>query len=158
MIESLQDVSENIKECSMCFALDTHSPCKICTNSTRDREILCVVADVIDMWAIERTGSFNGVYHVLGGILSAVSGYNPSVLKFDQLFDRVRGGAFKEIIIALNPTIDGQTTVIYLTNELKKYPAKITTLANGIPIGGELDYVDNGTIKMAFSKRWEIAS
>lgn len=157
MIVGLQDLKDNIKECPECFALDAKAPCSICCDNFRDQDVLCIVGDIIDMWAIERTKSYRGVYHILGGVLSAMSGYNPQRLTFDQLFLRVEKSAFKEIIIALNPTIDGQTTMVYLMNELKKYPIKITTLAHGIPIGGELDYVDNGTIAMAFSKRWEAA-
>jgi recombination protein RecR len=157
LIYGLQDVANNIQECQRCFAWDTKSPCKTCTDQGRDPHVLCVVGDIIDMWAIERTKSFRGMYHILGGVLSAAAGYNPRNLTFEELFARVAREPLNEIIIALNPTIDGQTTMVYLLNELKKYPLKITTLAHGIPLGGELDYVDNGTIAMAFSKRWEAA-
>ena len=157
MIDSLSHMAQNIQQCQHCYGWDTKSPCQICSDPYRDRETLCVVADIIDMWAIERTKSFKGIYHILGGVLSAMGGYSPRYLKFDQLFERFSDEKFHEVIIALNPTIDGQTTMVYLMNELKQYPVKITTLAHGIPIGGELDYVDNGTIALAFSKRWEAA-
>ena len=157
MIEALESMAHNVQQCPRCYGWDIASPCPICSDLSRDRDTLCVVADIIDMWAIERTKSFKGLYHILGGVLSAMGGYSLRSLKIEELFTRLHSETFKEVIIALNPTIDGQTTMVYLMNELKKYPIKITTLAHGIPIGGELDYVDNGTIALAFSKRWEAA-
>lgn len=156
LVNSLQNLQANIRECEYCFAFDSKSPCVICTNPERDHTILCIVGDIIDMWAIEKARHYIGVYHVLGGVLSATCGYSPKKLTFDQLFERIKKTKFKEIIIALNPTVDGQTTMAYLMHELKSYPIKVTTLAHGIPLGGELDYIDNGTIGMAFLNRSEV--
>ena len=157
LIQSLQNMAHHIQECQKCFSWNTSSPCHLCNETGRDPYTLCVVGDMIDMWAIERTKAFKGHYHVLGGLLSATAGYNPRNLRFEELFNRVARDPLNEIIIALNPTVDGQTTMAYLMQELKKHPVKITSLAHGIPLGGELDYVDHGTISMAFSKRWEAA-
>lgn len=156
LITALQDVAENIKKCSVCGNYDTEDPCAICADSSRDEELLCVVHDVSDLWAMERSGLYKGKYHVLGGILSAIDGITPEDLNIESLFSRLSNGTIKEVILALPATIDGQITTHYLLSRLKNYPLKITTLAQGLPLGAELDYMDDGTIQLALSARKEI--
>ncbi|MBP5353491.1 MAG: recombination protein RecR [Alphaproteobacteria bacterium] len=156
LIEALQDVADNIKKCPICGNYDTDEPCSICRDQTRDGDVLCVVQDVADLWAMERVGLYRGQYHVLGGVLSALEGVTPEDLNVEALLKRVASGAIKEIILALPATIDGQITVHYLLSRLKEYPLKITTLAQGIPVGAELDYMDDGTIQLALSARKEL--
>lgn len=156
LIAALQDVVDNIKTCPLCGNYDTETPCAICSDKARDMEVICVVQDVADLWAMERVGFYRGQYHVLGGILSALDGVTPEDLNIDSLFSRLNSGMFKEIILALPATIDGQITAHYLFSRLKEYPLKITTLAQGIPMGAELDYMDEGTIQLALSARKEL--
>lgn len=156
LIVALEDVAENIKKCPICGNYDTNEPCSICTDTTRDPEILCVIQDVADLWAMERVGSYHGQYHVLGGILSAIEGVKPEDLNIEGLLNRVQKGNIKEVILALPATIDGQITAHYLLSRLQNFPVKITTLAQGIPVGAELDYMDDGTIQLAFNARKEL--
>ncbi|MBQ7632579.1 MAG: recombination protein RecR [Alphaproteobacteria bacterium] len=156
LIAALQNVADNIKKCPICGNFDTDEPCAICSDATRDGEVICVVQDVADLWAMERVGAYRGQYHVLGGILSALDGITPDDLNVESLFLRLNSGRIKEIILALPATIDGQITNHYLLSRLKEYPLKVTTLAQGLPMGGELDYMDDGTIQLALSARKEI--
>lgn len=156
LIASLQNVSDNIKKCPVCGNFDTAEPCAICSDTSRDAEIVCVVQDVADLWAMERTGVYRGQYHVLGGILSALDGITPEDLNIESLFLRLNGGHINEVILALPATIDGQITNHYLLSRLKEYSVKVTTLAQGLPMGGELDYMDDGTIQLALSARKEL--
>ena len=156
LIEALQNVSANIKTCEICGNYDTGDICSICSSSGRDFKTVCVVQDVADLWAMERVGFYKGVYHILGGVLSALDGITPEDLNIDSLFSRIEKGVFEEIILALPATVDGQITTHYLLNRLKNIDIKITTLAQGIPVGAELDYMDDGTIQMALSSRKEI--
>jgi len=156
LIEALQDVAENIKSCEICGNFDTTSPCSICSSEKREKNIICVVQDVADLWAMERTGFYHGQYHVLGGVLSALDGIAPEDLNIDSLFMRVESGAVSEIVLALPATIDGQITSHYLVSKLKNSNVKITTLAQGIPVGAELDYMDEGTIQLALNSRKEM--
>lgn len=156
LISALQEVADNIKKCPICGNYDTDEPCAICQDEARDADVLCVVQDVSDLWAMERAGTYRGQYHVLGGILSAIEGITPEDLNIEPLFARLQKSIVKEIILALPATIDGQITVHYLLSRLKEYPIKITTLAQGIPVGGELDYMDDGTIQLAFNARKEL--
>lgn len=149
----LADVAKNVKSCPKCGNIDVVIPCSICTNAQRDHTTLCVVEDVVDLWAMERNGIFKGVYHVLGGSLSAIDGRTPQTLNFNSLVNRVMDDAVKEVIVATNSTLDGQTTGFYIVDILKKYDIKITRLAHGIPIGAELDYLDEGTIIHALQSR-----
>jgi len=154
LASAIEAVSDVIRECPECHNLDTISPCSICASKSRDKSILCVVEDVSDLWAIEKTGSFKGLYHVLGGTLSALDGVTPDDLAIPHLLQRVKSGETKEIIIALNATIDGQTTAHYLSDCLQTYNGlKITQLAHGMPIGGQIDYMDDGTISTALKSR-----
>ena len=156
LISALQDVADNIKKCPICGNFDTQSPCAICTDNNRDEELLCVVQDVADLWAMERVGHYRGRYHILGGVLSALEGITPEDLNIEPLFQRLQTEKIKEVILALPATIDGQITNHYLLSRLKEYPLKVTTLAQGLPMGAELDYMDDGTIQLALAARKEI--
>lgn len=153
LIDSLKNVAENIKTCEVCGNYDTLSPCSICLSSSRDSSVLCVVQDVADLWAMERISLFKGKYHVLGGILSAIDGISAEDLNLESLFSRLEKENISEIILALPATIDGQITTNYILQRLKSYNIKITTLAQGIPMGAELDYMDEGTIQLALNSR-----
>lgn len=155
LITALQEVADNVKKCPICGNFDTQEPCSVCQD-TRDKETVCVVQDVADLWAMERVGLYRGQYHVLGGILSALDGVTPDDLNVEGLFARLPSGVIKEVILALPATIDGQITAHYLLSRLKEFPVKVTTLAQGIPLGAELDYMDDGTIQLALSARKEL--
>ena len=156
LVESLQTVDQRIKQCSICHSLDTIDPCSICQDTKRDLHSLCVLADVADLWAMERSQIFKGKYHVLGGLLSALDHIRPENLAIDSLLKRLQDGHIKEVILALNATVEGQTTLHYLADHLQAYGVKISSLAHGIPIGGELDYLDEGTLSAAFSERRQV--
>lgn len=151
--QALGKTAEIIEECALCHNLDTVSPCSICSNKQRDTSVLCVVEDISDLWAIEKSGSFKGYYHVLGGTLSALDGISPEDLAIPHLLERVRTQTVKEVIIALNATIDGQTTAHYLSDCLQPFGITITQLAHGVPIGGQIDYMDDGTLSTALKSR-----
>ena len=153
MIQTLQEVLDKVQECPICGNMDTGVPCSVCADSRRDKKQLCVVQDIADLWALERAGIFHGVYHVLGGVLSAINGVGPEELRLTQLVERVQSGEVEEIILALPATVDGQTTAHYVAQRIEKYPVKLTTLARGVPVGGELDYLDDGTLQMALKSR-----
>ena len=153
LIVSLQAVADNVKKCPICGNMDTIEPCSICGDSKRDVTQICVVQDIADLWALERAGLFKGQYHVLGGVLSAIDGVGPKELSITELVARVQSGVVQEVILALPATVDGQTTAHYVAERLEKYPIKITTLSRGVPVGGELDYLDDGTLQMAFKAR-----
>lgn len=156
LISALQEVADNVKKCPVCGNFDTMEPCSICRDAARDQETICVVQDVADLWAMERVGLYHGQYHVLGGILSALDGVTPDDLDMEKLFSRLQNNLVKEVILALPATIDGQITVHYLFSRLKEFSVKVTTLAQGIPVGAELDYMDDGTIQLALSARKEL--
>ena len=156
LIEALQDVADNIKTCPICGNFDTEEPCSICNSSSRDNKTLCVVQDVADLWAMERVGFYKGKYHVLGGILSALEGITPEDLNLSSLPNRIADEHIEEVILALPATVDGQITTHYLLSRLKDMPVKVTTLAQGIPVGAELDYMDDGTIQLALSSRKQL--
>ena len=156
LIETMQEVSENIKTCEICGNFDTTSPCAICSAENREKSLICVVQDVADLWAMERAGFYRGKYHVLGGILSALDGVTPEDLNIESLIERVKTGEILEVILALPATIDGQITSHYLISKLKDFGVKVSTLAQGIPMGAELDYMDEGTIQLALTSRKEL--
>lgn len=158
LIQSLTAVSDSIKTCGVCGHLDSHDPCGICSDSTRQQQTLCVVQDVADLWALERSKNFKGVYHVLGGTLSALDGIGPQDLRIDQLVQRVKDQNVQEVILATSATVEGQTTAHYIADCLADLPVDITVLAHGIPVGGELDYLDDGTLQAALNARKGIAS
>ncbi len=153
LIAALQDVAQNIKTCEICGNFDTQSPCSVCSSASRDGKTLCVVQDVADLWAMERVGFYKGKYHVLGGVLSALEGITPEDLNMESLPPRINNERIEEVILALPATVDGQITTHYLLSRLKDMPVKITTLAQGIPVGAELDYMDDGTIQLALNSR-----
>jgi recombination protein RecR len=150
---ALGEALETIKTCSVCANMDTVNPCSLCQDMQRDTTVLCVVATVADIWAIERSGHFKGRYHVLGGLLSALDGVGPNQLNLHGLKDRCDADDIKEIILALNATVDGQTTAHYIADMFEGTDITITGLARGIPVGGELDYLDENTITTAFKSR-----
>lgn len=153
LLDSFEQVMKRLQICNKCFYLDVQNPCSICTDEKRDKKVLCIVEDIIDVWAIEKTRNFKGQYHILGGVLSAVEGKGPDELNFSSLKNRVQKDNYEEVIIALNSNVDGQTTMYYLMDQLKDLDVKISKPALGIPLGGELDYIDEGTINLAFSNR-----
>lgn len=153
LAQALADVAERVTECAVCGAVDTRDPCSICCDPERNAKTLCVVEQPGDLWAMERTGAFKGRYHVLGGVLSALDGITPEDLRIPDLAERVRGDGIEEVILALNATIDGTTTAHYIADALDGQSVSLSTLAQGVPIGGELDYLDDGTIMAAFKAR-----
>ena len=158
LIDALSNVAANIKTCEVCGNFDTVSPCPICSSQTRDSSIVCVVRDVADLWAMERVSLFKGKYHVLGGVLSAMEGVVPEDLNIESLEKRIALGEVKELVLALPATIDGQITSHYLVSRFKETGIRITTLAQGIPMGAELDYMDEGTIQLALNSRKSLNS
>jgi recombination protein RecR len=148
---ALTKAADAIRTCRTCGNLDTVEPCAICRDPERDTATICVVEDLADLWALERTGAFRGRYHVLGGTLSALDGIGPDDLNIERLLARIRPG--QELILALNATVDGQTTAHYLADRVGGRGVKISRLAQGVPIGGELDYLDDGTLTAALKAR-----
>ena len=153
LIEAMQNVANNVQTCEICGNYDTCSPCSICASELRENGTICVVQDVADLWAMERVSFFKGRYHVLGGILSALDGVTPEDLNIEPLLERIGKENVKEVILALPATVDGQITSHYLVSKLKDSNVKVTTLAQGIPMGAELDYMDEGTIQLALNSR-----
>ncbi len=150
---ALQTAMERIQVCKTCGNIDTVNPCTICTDTRRDPAIIVVVADVADLWALERASAINGFYHVLGGTLSPLDGVGPDDLAIDALVSRAHAAEVKEVVLALNATVDGQTTAHYITDLLHDANVKVTRMAHGVPVGGELDYLDEGTLSAAMRQR-----
>src|SRR3984893_5278639 len=150
---ALQTAIEKIEVCGVCGNIDTQNPCTVCTDGRRDPGIIVVVTDVADLWALERAHAINARYHVLGGTLSPLDGIGPQDISIDALITRVHDAAVKEVILALNATVDGQTTAHYITDLLHGTTVKVTRLAHGVPVGGELDYLDEGTLSAAMRQR-----
>jgi recombination protein RecR len=153
LAEALRVAEERIVSCSVCGNVDTRDPCTICADESRDARTLVVVESVGDLWALERAGAIRAAYHVLGGVLSPLDGVGPSDLNLDTLIARVAGGGIREVILAVNATVDGQTTAHYVTDLLAAHAVKVTRLAHGVPVGGELDYLDDGTLAAAMRQR-----
>ncbi len=150
---ALQSAIEKIEVCGVCGNIDSQNPCTVCTDARRDPGVIVVVTDVADLWALERAHAINARYHVLGGTLSPLDGIGPQDLSIDALITRVHDAAVKEVILALNATVDGQTTAHYITDLLHGTNVKVTRLAHGVPVGGELDYLDEGTLSAAIRQR-----
>jgi len=150
---AMADAAERVKTCDVCGSLDTVNPCAVCADPARDGALLCVVEDVGALWALERGGSYRGRYHVLGGLLSALDGRGPEALRAAELVSRAAGDGVREVILALPATVDGQTTAHYLTERLSASGLPVTSLARGVPVGGELDWLDDGTIAQALRAR-----
>ncbi|WP_410543381.1 recombination mediator RecR [Wolbachia endosymbiont of Tribolium confusum] len=151
----IRELADLIIECKICGNLDIKSPCSICTNPKRDTKLMCVVEELGDLWAFEKGNIYSGMYHVLGGRLSAINGIGPKELNLDNIPKRVTEFKIEEVIIAINPTLEGQVTAQYIIELLKNSNVKISRLACGIPIGGEIDYLDEGTLKIALTSRQE---
>jgi recombination protein RecR len=153
LADALRGVAASALDCAICGNLDTSQPCAICADPARDAGLICVVEDVADLWAIERTQSFAGRYHVLGGILSALDGVRPEDLRIAALVGRAAEGTAREIILAMSATVEGQSTAHYIADRLAGMNVKLSRLAHGVPIGGELDYLDEGTLAAALKSR-----
>ena len=153
LLGALEAVREGLIECRTCGNVDTADPCAICADSRRDMRSLCVVEDVADLWALDRSRLFAGRYHVLGGRLSALDGVRPEDLTIAKLIERVAAGGIDEVVLAMNATLEGQTTAHYIAERLEGFPLRITQLAHGLPVGGELDYLDEGTLAQALRAR-----
>jgi recombination protein RecR len=153
LASALADAGAKVRACSVCGALDTSDPCQVCSDASRDASTLCVVEEVGALWALERAGAFRGRYHVLGGLLSALDGVGPEALRVQELLARAADEKVREVILALPATVDGQTTAHYLTERLAALNVQVTSLARGVPVGGELDWLDDGTIATALRAR-----
>ncbi len=157
LLIALDRVARNLSTCSTCGNVDTTDPCGICTDPRRDDRSLCVVEEVADLWALDRARLFPGRFHVLGGRLSALEGVRPDDLAIDSLVGRVAAGGIDEVVLAMNATLEGQTTAHYIAERIEKYPIRLTQLAHGLPVGGELDYLDEGTLAQALRARRPVA-
>ena len=156
LIQDMSDVFSKVKTCVECGNLDETDICNICNDTLRNKNILCVVETVADLWAMERSNVYNGQYHILGGVLSAIDGINPDQLNINSLVNKIKSKTFSEVIIAISATLDGQTTAHYLADRLDNLDVKVTRLAHGMPVGGELDFLDDGTIAQALKARNEL--
>ncbi len=157
LLAALTAVSQRLATCSTCGNVDTTDPCSICADPRRDPRSLCVVEEVADLWALDRSRLFPGRFHVLGGKLSALDGVRPEDLTIDSLVTRVAGGGIDEVVLAMNATLEGQTTAHYIAERLEGHPVRLTQLAHGLPVGGELDYLDEGTLAQALRARRPVA-
>ena len=153
LADAIRVAAERVVLCPVCNNIDTQSPCGVCRDERRDQSLLIVVADVGDLWALERSGALKARYHVLGGTLSPLDGIGPKELGIETLVARAAEGGLKEVVLALNATVDGQTTAHYITDALQPLGLKVTRLAHGVPVGGELDYLDEGTLAAALRSR-----
>lgn len=153
LVAALSQASERVRACGVCGNLDSVDPCAICTDPRRDRSLICVVEDVADIWALERANVFRGRYHVLGGTLSALDGVGPEDLNIPRLIERARAPEMREVILATGATVDGQTTAHYITDRLADCGVAVTRLGQGVPMGGELEYLDDGTLSAALRAR-----
>ena len=153
---ALNDVAARVQICGACGNVDTHNPCHVCEDARRDQTTLCVVEEVADLWALDRSETYKGLYHVLGGTLSALDGVGPDDLNVAGLINRAAAEEVTEVILALNATVDGQTTSHYLAERLSGANVKVTALAHGVPVGGELDYLDDGTLAAALRARSQV--
>lgn len=153
LIDALVAVRDGLEICATCGNVDTRQPCGVCTDARRDPRALCVVEDVADLWALDRAKLFTGTYHVLGGRLSALDGIGPDDLNISGLVARVEAGGIDEVVLAMNATLEGQTTSHYIAERLSGFPIRLTQLAHGVPVGGELDYLDDGTLAQALRAR-----
>ena len=153
LLTALQAVEANLATCSTCGNVDTSDPCQVCADPRRDARSLCVVEEVADLWALDRSRLFPGRFHVLGGRLSALEGIRPEDLAIDTLVRRVEAGGIDEVVLAMNATLEGQTTAHYVAERIERFPVRVTQLAHGLPVGGELDYLDEGTLAQALRAR-----
>jgi len=157
LLRALEAVNERLATCHICGNVDTADPCAICADPRRDARLLCVVEEVADLWALDRSRLFPGRFHVLGGRLSALEGVRPEDLTIDTLIGRIAAGGIDEVVLAMNATLEGQTTAHYIAERIEAFPVRLTQLAHGLPVGGELDYLDEGTLAQALRARRPIA-
>ena len=157
LLDALATCLERVRVCEVCGNLDTVDPCSVCRDPERDPQLLCVVQEVEDLWAMERLVGFRGHYHVLGGTLSAIEGRSPETIRIAGLLERVAGGRVSEVVLALGATVDGQTTAHYLHERLRPFACRVTRLGHGLPVGGELNYLDEGTLEAAMRARQKVA-
>lgn len=157
LADAMTTCLERVRICSVCGNLDTLDPCSLCRDAQRDSALLCVVQEVEDLWAMERLSSFRGRYHVLGGTLSAIEGRGPEAIRLKELLRRVADDAVAEVVLALGATVDGQTTAHYIHERLKPFACTVTRLGQGLPVGGELNYLDEGTLEAAMQARQRVA-
>lgn len=155
LINALTEAYNKIEKCPICGNFTTETLCDICNDNARDKQTICIVESIADLWAIENTGVYKGVYHILEGTLSAVEGRGTEVLLLDKLIARIKENNIKEVIIATNPTLDGQTTAFYISSSLEEFNLKITQPAYGVPMGSELNYLDDSTLNIAFKNKKE---
>jgi recombination protein RecR len=153
LLDALAQVRSTLVECRTCGNVDTQDPCGVCSDAKRDARQLCVVEDVADLWALDRARLYPGRFHVLGGRLSALEGVRPEDLSISKLIERVAAGGIDEVVLAMNATLEGQTTAHYIAERLEGHPVRVTQLAHGLPVGGELDYLDEGTLAQALRAR-----
>lgn len=158
ILAAMARVDERLVTCGVCGNVDTQDPCQICTDPRRDEKSLCVVEEVSDLWALDKSRLFPGKFHVLGGKLSALDGVRPEDIGIDTLIRRVEAGGIDEVVLAMNATLEGQTTAHYIAERLENYPVRLSQLSHGIPVGGELDYLDEGTLAQALRSRRPINS
>ncbi len=156
LVELIHSVRNEMHFCSICGCMTDEDPCRICTSPIRKKDVLCVVKDARDVTALERIKCHDGLYHVLGGLISPIDGVRPSDIRIKELVDRVAGGTFKEVILALSPNAEGETTALYIAKLLKQYDVTVSRIAHGIPSGGELEYADDITLSSALANRREI--
>lgn len=156
MADAMAEAASQISACSVCGNYDTLQPCAVCQTPGRDESVICVVEDVPDLWALERAGVFRGRYHVLGGVMSALDGIGPEDLTIGLLLQRLQSGTVREVILALNATVDGQTTAHYIAEQISGHDVTVTRLAHGVPVGGELDHLDEGTLATALRSRRDV--
>lgn len=157
LLAALGAVSERLRQCGTCGNVDTNDPCSVCADPRRDTRALCVVEEVADLWALDRTRLFPGRFHVLGGRLSALDGVRPEDLAIEALVRRIEAGGIDEVVLAMNATLEGQTTAHYIADRIERFPVRVTQLAHGLPVGGELDYLDEGTLAQALRARRPVA-
>lgn len=155
-IEIMQSIQEDMRKCEICANIDATNPCSICANPKREQKLLCIVENISDMWSIERSGNFRGVYHILGGVLSPIDNITPEKLNFGGIEARIRQQQIEEVIVALGSTLDSQTTLFYLMDLLGNQSVKVSRLAFGIPVGANLDYMDSTTLAIAIKMRQEL--
>ena len=153
LARSILELKEKVRRCSVCFSMSDGEICRICSDQTRDTGLVCVVEQPADMVAIEKSGAFKGMYHVLSGVLSPINGVGPDDIRIKELIERVRSGKVKEVVIATGTNVEGEATASFLAEQLQKYPLKVTRIASGVPMGGDLKYIDQITLKRAMETR-----
>jgi recombination protein RecR len=156
LTDAIMDVKERIRPCATCFNFTDEERCEVCRNERRDRSLLCVVAEPRDLIALEKTGEYPGVYHVLGGVIAPTERVGPDELRMRELVERVASGEVREVILAVNPTVEGETTALYIARILQPFGVKVTKIAFGLPVGGDLDYADQATLIQALEGRREM--